>query len=312
MTSPQISVVLPVYNGAQYIEVALRSLLAQADEFEIIVSDDCSSDNTTEIVRSLHSSRIKLLINKERGGQFVNFNRALRVAAGQYIQLFSHDDVAHSGFLRSQIDALERHSSVGLMYASCRVIDGQGLMTAINDDSGTPELIDLDCYIEISSRHGSLPPSVSCVMLKKSVLDLIGLFDERFAVAGDLEFYNRVAENFSLARNRRLLLDVRAHRGSVTSSGTTPISFMREEVAVLPFYRRHLGERAYREMIWIRSRGRGADHAKYILRTCLTGEFKRCVTAYRALSQVHNVPLCLAIAVLQKGGSILGARNRGN
>src|SRR5579863_7526591 len=108
MPGPQITVVLPVFNGAQFIEMALRSILAQAEDCEIVVSDDCSTDNTTEIVRSLQAPQIKLLINDRNGGQFVNFNRALRIASGRYIQLFSHDDVAQPGFLRSQIDALER------------------------------------------------------------------------------------------------------------------------------------------------------------------------------------------------------------
>jgi len=92
------------------------------------------------------------------------------------------------------------------------------------------------------------------------------LFDERYRVAGDIEFYNRVAERFLFARNRKLLLDVRVHGGSVTSSSLAPIRYMQEEIDLLRFYRTHLGELGYREMISRRSRNRGADHAKYIIR----------------------------------------------
>ena len=136
-----------------------------------------------------------------------------------------------------------------MVSASCNIIDETGRFREACDDDGTPELIDFKTYLYISSRYGSLPLSVSCVMVKRSVLDSVGLFDERFYVAGDLEFYNRVAERYFFSRNRSLLIDVRVHRGSVTSNVLSPIRYMQEEIAILPFYKSHLGEGGYREMI---------------------------------------------------------------
>jgi glycosyltransferase involved in cell wall biosynthesis len=305
MSESLITVVLPVYNGARYIASALRSILAQNDDCEIIVSDDCSSDDTVEIVRSIRSSRIQLIVNDRNGGQFVNFNRALRAASGNHIQLFSHDDLAQPGFLRSQIEVFASEPRIGLVYASCNIIDKADRFLESIDDEGTPNIIDLKTYLAISSRHGSLPPSVSCVMVARKVLDDVGLFDERFTVAGDLEFYNRVAERFLLARNRKLLLDVRVHGGSVTSNSGTPIKYMREEIEILPFYRRHLGARKYKAMIRHRLRSRGADHAKYMIRAGLRGEFGRFAEAYGALSQVHNVPLCLTFALIDRLNNVI-------
>jgi glycosyltransferase involved in cell wall biosynthesis len=304
MSKPLISVVLPVYNGAQYVDSALRSILAQ--DCEIIVSDDCSSDDTIEIVRSIRSSRIQLIANDRNGGIFVNFNRALRAASGTHIQLFSQDDLAHPEFLRSQIEAFASEPAIGLVYASCNIIDETGRFLEPIDDEGTPNVIDLKTYLDISSRHGSLPPSVSCVMVTRKVLDDVGLFDERFAVAGDLEFYNRVAERFLLARNRKLLLDVRVHGGSATSNSGTPIKYMREEIEILPFYRRHLGAQKYRVMIRDRLRSRGATHAKYMIRAGLRGELGRFAEAYGALSRVHNVPLCLTFALIDGLRKVIG------
>jgi glycosyltransferase involved in cell wall biosynthesis len=300
-----ISVVLPVYNGAKYIESAIRSLLDQSEDCEIVVSDDCSIDNTREIVRSIKAPRLILLENEVRGGQFVNFNRALRAANGQYIQLFSHDDVARPGFLGSQIRHFHQDPTIGLTYASCNIIDAQGLWLAKCDDHGTPYLVDFKTYLAISSLHGSLPLSVSCVMIARQVLEIVGLFDERFAIAGDLEFYNRVAERFTIARNRAMLLDVRVHGGSVTLSNSAPLKYMREEIDILPFYRRHLGEADYKTMIRRRMRGRGAAHAKYIIRSFLAGHLGESRAAYRALSRVHNVPICILYALLQATGTRL-------
>src|SRR5262249_30708999 len=188
MSQNLVSVALPVYNGEKYIEAAVWSLLEQVESCEIIVSDDCSTDNTRQIVRAINSPQLMLIENRERGGQFVNFNRALLATSGQYIQLFSHDDIAHPGFLASQIASLNQDPAIGLAYASCNIIDEQGTLRGKIDDDGTPPVIDFKTYLDISSRHGSLPPAVSCVMVKREVVEAVGLFDERFAVAGDLEF----------------------------------------------------------------------------------------------------------------------------
>jgi glycosyltransferase involved in cell wall biosynthesis len=300
-SEPLVSVALPVYNGAKYIEAALRSLLAQdVEKLEIVVSDDASHDDTVEIVKSLDCRQIKLLTNGRNGGQFVSLNRCLRATRGRYIQLFSHDDIAHSGFLNAQMRPFLEHSAVGAVYSSCRIIDEAGNLLSFCDDDGTPRLIDFDTYLSISSRHGSLPPSISSVMLSRNSIDTIGLFDERFAVAGDLEYYNRVAESFPIARNRELLLDVRTHGGSITLSSATPLRYMKEEIEILPYYQRHLGDQRYREMLLCRARTRGADHAKYLIRRAVCGDWRRFAEGYRLLSQVHNVPLCIWFAVLDR------------
>ena len=228
----------------------------------------------------------------------------LRATSGEYIQLFSHDDLAHPGFLASQIASLEQDPAIGLTYASCNIIDPNGLLCGKCDDDGTPQVIDFKTYLDISSKWGSLPPSISSVMLKRQVLETVGLFDDRFRVAGDLEFYNRVAEQFSIARNRAMLLDVRTHPESVTLNKSTPLRFMHEEIDIQPFYRRHLGEAGYKRMIRLRAKGRGAYHAKHIVRFLLEGRLSECRAGYNALSRVHNVPLCILYALAQ------GARAR--
>jgi glycosyltransferase involved in cell wall biosynthesis len=299
-----VSVALPVYNGENYIEAAIRSLLDQDNNCEIVISDDCSTDSTREIVRGMNTQRVVLIENHARAGQFGNFNRAIRATKGRYIQLFSHDDIAHPGFLASQIASLEQDRSIGLTYASCNVIGADGYLIDKCDEDGTPSVIDFKTYLGISAAHGSLSPSISCVMLKREVLETVGLFDERFNVAGDLEFCNRVAERFSIGRNRAVLLDVRMHPGSTTLNRSTPLRYMAEEIDILPFYRCHLGEAGYRSMIKTRARGRGAYHAKHIVRFLLEGRLRECVTGYRMLSKVHNVPLCILHALVQ------GARHR--
>ena len=94
---------------------AVRSILAQDVDAEVIVSDDGSCDQTIAILESIDSPRIQIIRNSANGGQFVNFNRALAQARGHFVQCFSHDDLAHAGFLQAQLDAFRLHESVGLV-----------------------------------------------------------------------------------------------------------------------------------------------------------------------------------------------------
>ena len=288
-----ISIVLPVYNGARYLASAVSSLLSQSENIEIVISDDASTDNTIDIIRSFDDPRIKLIINTTRGGIFVNLDRGIAVARGTFIQFFSQDDVAHPGFIASQLRGFDR-PDIGLVYSSCKIIDEVERIRGICDDDGTPLLIDFPTYLEISAKHGALPPSISCVMVRRSITEAVGPFDPTYQVAGDLEFYNRVAERFSFARNRSLTLDVRDHDGSATRNPTTPLKYMREEVRILPYYRRHLGEAGFAEMMAYRCRhGRGRQHGRYLLKSALRGDWRIFATGYAALSQVHRPEECM-------------------
>jgi glycosyltransferase involved in cell wall biosynthesis len=292
-SAASISIVLPVHNGARYVASAISSLLSQSENIEIVISDDASTDNTIDIIRSFDDPRIKLIINSTRGGQFVNFNRGIAAARGNFIQFFSHDDVAHPGFTASQLRGFDR-PDIGLVYSSCKIINEVEHITAIIDDDGTPLLIDFPTYLKISAKHGALPPSISCVMVRRAIIEAVGPFDPTYQVAGDLEFYNRIAERFSFARNRALTLDVRVHDGSVTKNSTSHLKYMREETRILPYYRRHLGESGYAAMMAYRCRhGRGRDHGRYLLKSILRGEWRVFMAGYAALSQVHRPEACM-------------------
>jgi glycosyltransferase involved in cell wall biosynthesis len=296
----KVSVALPAYNGARYIQAAIESLLDQDGLDEIVVSDDRSTDDTVAIVRRFKHPKLRLLLNSDNVGQGANFNRAIRACQGELVQLFSQDDIAHPDFIKAQIAAMERSDGVGLAYSSCLLIDERDDQFGASDDDGTPLLIDFETYLQISSRHGALPPSISSVMIRRGVIDEAGPFDGRLVATVDVEFFNRVAEKFLLSRNRSLLLDVRSHKGSVSSNPETQKRFMIEEIALLEFYRRHMGNEAFRDVIRFRARHRGADHAKYILRSIVSGRLSDAKIAYSALAQVHSVPICLLHALLQR------------
>src|SRR5574344_1834201 len=89
-----VSVIMPSYNTAQYIAESINSVINQTyQEWELIIVDDCSTDDTDEVVKSFHDKRIRYLKNDKNSGAAVSRNRALREAKGRWIAFLDSDDL---------------------------------------------------------------------------------------------------------------------------------------------------------------------------------------------------------------------------
>jgi hypothetical protein len=110
-TSPRVSVLLTSYNREDYVAAAIESVLAQTmTDFELIVSDDHSSDGTVDIVRDYASrdSRIRVSVNERNVGDYANRRRAANLAHGRYLKYHDSDDVMYAHCLATMVDLLER------------------------------------------------------------------------------------------------------------------------------------------------------------------------------------------------------------
>ncbi len=115
MVTPDISVILPVFNGEKYIRESVESILCQTfKEFEFIIIDDGSTDKSVEIIKSFNDSRIKLLRNNENKGIIFSLNKGIDEAAGKYIARMDADDIAHPERLKIQFDFMERSPETGI------------------------------------------------------------------------------------------------------------------------------------------------------------------------------------------------------
>lgn len=129
----RITIGLPVYNGENYLRESLDSVLSQTyQDFELLISDNCSTDRTAEICRACaaRDSRIRYHRNSEHVGAAENFNRVFRMAATEYFKWHAHDDVMASDFLERCVEALDRHPEVVLAHPLTRVINGSGALVA--------------------------------------------------------------------------------------------------------------------------------------------------------------------------------------
>lgn len=125
---PTIAIVIPTYNGRQYVEESIQSALAQtrpADE--IIISDDNSSDDTLDICRK-YADRVRIVRNENGPSGFVNgWNFAISLAKSDYISILHQDDLIAPNFLEEIEHAIIQHSDVRHLFTPCKLIDGEGL-----------------------------------------------------------------------------------------------------------------------------------------------------------------------------------------
>ncbi len=129
---PLVSIGLPVYNGERYLEAAVDSLLAQTfTDFELIISDNASTDRTEAIGRAYaaRDPRVRYFRNEHNIGAGPNYNRVFALAAGRYFKWAAHDDVCAPDFLARCVAALDADPAVVLAYPRTTHIDEQGQVT---------------------------------------------------------------------------------------------------------------------------------------------------------------------------------------
>ena len=129
LTEPLISIGLPVYNGENFLKEALDSILAQTfTDFELIISDNASTDKTEEICReyAAKDKRIRYYRNEYNLGAANNYNRVFKLSSGKYFKWAAHDDVCAPDYLKKCVTLLEQDPSIVLCYPKANLIDKEG------------------------------------------------------------------------------------------------------------------------------------------------------------------------------------------
>ncbi len=133
---PLVTVGLPVYNGENYLEDAIKATLAQTfTNFELVISDNASTDNTQAICEAYaaQDARIRYHRSEENKGATWNFNRVVELASGKYFRWAAHDDVIAPTFLEKCVAVLENDPSVSVCYSKVQFIDEHGALSDTYD-----------------------------------------------------------------------------------------------------------------------------------------------------------------------------------
>lgn len=191
---PKVSVCIPVYNRPVFVAEAIESVLCQTfTDFELIVTDNCSTDNTPEVVKSyaVKDSRVKYHRNEYNMGISSSINRAILLSRGEYIKFLFSDDKLSPRCLELFVDALDNHPKVSLATSYTQSF---GNDDNIRDESYFPGAGEMDgktCQKDLL-LNGNWPGSHSSVMFRRRNLH-IGLFNHMWKYwIGDLEMWLRL------------------------------------------------------------------------------------------------------------------------
>jgi glycosyltransferase involved in cell wall biosynthesis len=183
---PLFSVVIPLYNKADTIERTLRSVQAQnCRDFELIIVNDGSTDNSLEVVRTLSNEIPLQIIDKPNGGVSSARNAGASAAKGRFIALLDGDDVWFPDHLERLKKAIHKYPDVKFFGSGYQRISGERIYFTI--PWGGYKICDVfSCF-----KWGQ-PIHTSTVVIDKDVWNVVGGFDERFSFYEDYEFFFRV------------------------------------------------------------------------------------------------------------------------
>lgn len=210
MTAIPISVILPVHNGAAYLHEAIASVLAQTyGDFELIVIDDGSVDDSVAIVLSFPDDRIRLISSSERLRICKALNLGISNSQGKFLARMDADDICHPNRFERQIHFLERHPEVGFCGSWVRRFGDTQLPQTYRRPVGA-ERVRAFAVFDNPLVHSS-------VMLRREVLARMEIaYRNEFANAEDYDLWDRLFE-FTQAENiPEVLMDYRVHDQSVT------------------------------------------------------------------------------------------------
>jgi len=219
ISNPLVTIYITNFNYGRYIKKAIDSVLAQTlQDFELLIIDDGSNDNSYTIIESyLENPKIKAIFQKNKGLNVTN-NIALREARGQYIMRLDADDWLDPHALELLSNVLERNSSVGLVFPDYYLVNEEGHVT---------EQVRRHDFVDVTLLDQ--PAHGACTMIRCDCLREIGGYDERYSCQDGYYLWIRMIEDFEV-RNVNLPLFFYRQHGDSLSKNEERILSTRSEI----------------------------------------------------------------------------------
>ncbi len=245
MNSVKLSVVMPACNAEQYISEAIESILYQTfKDFEFVIIDDASIDNTWTIIQkhARNDNRIIPLKNKDNLKLSRTLNKGIAVSKGKYIARMDADDISVKDRFQKQFDYMERNPEVGILGGTMELRDINNRIIGKRQYSLTDRQIRKMIYRYCPFCHPS-------IMIRKSVLDQAGGYDGKWNPAEDYDLYFRIGKYSRFANLEDILLRYRVIPMSMTTGLTNEMYFktlnIRKKYSNDDFYKMSLFDKVY-------------------------------------------------------------------
>ncbi|WP_188315917.1 glycosyltransferase family 2 protein [Chitinophaga agrisoli] len=219
---PLVSVIIPNYNHAAYLEERIQSVLNQSfPDFEVIILDDCSTDNSRAIIERYqdHPKVSKVIYNEENSGSvFRQWKKGVANARGKYIWMAESDDYCEASLLQHLVNGLEAHAQCSVAYCQSNIIDMNGRITWQSRHNKLTDTIDGRAFIH---HHLAMYCSIfnaSMAIFRKELFSAVSEEYLTFRFSGDWFFWVEMCKLGDVFISGRTLNYFRNHTGDVTTT----------------------------------------------------------------------------------------------
>ena len=230
MKNPKVSVVIPAYNHEKYVGEAIQSVLDQTfQDFELIIINDGSTDNTEAEILKFKDERIRYYMQENRGLS-ATLNRGIELARGEFFNFLPSDDAFFPEKLEAQLKIFEKDPGLGLVFAYPQLINAEGRQ--IKDDPVAQWVI-----VPYETKEEIFPAlferdflSAPSALIKMECFEKVGRFDESLKTAQDYDMWMRILKYYDLRLIKKPLLKYRWHGENLTYQATPETELERAKV----------------------------------------------------------------------------------
>ena len=222
-----VSVIVPSYNYAQYIKKRMDSLIKQTyRDIEILVIDDCSSDNSVQVLREYESHpRVRLVICEQNGGWAAVNNQGVEISSGEFILFAQCDDDCDPHMIERLVDAMRINPTAGIAFCRSLLVGEDNQMLG-DDFAGRETSFRTRCAKDTlisgseMSRfllHSCVIPNLSAMLIRRGCFSSVGNFTSSYRVCGDWEWFFKIASRYDVAYIAEPLNRFRQHDNTIRS-----------------------------------------------------------------------------------------------
>lgn len=219
--NPLVTFVVPCYNLAHLLPECVNSILVQTyPDFEVLVMDNCSPDNTPGVVKSFRDSRVRHVRNETNIGHVRNFNKGIGMARGKYVWLVSADDfLINSQALERYVEVMERNPRVGYVFSCATTTHGRNHARELPSWAYTAKTDHIwkgHTFLKRLIRNNCI--IMSSVMARKECYEKVGMFSLDMPHANDWYLWSSLALRYDVAYLSEPMACCRVHGESLTTA----------------------------------------------------------------------------------------------
>ena len=302
---------IPTYNCASYLEATLRSVLTQDPGPEAmhieVVDDHSTADHPEDVVARLGGGRVAFHRQPENVGVVGNLNTCLQRSRGELVHLLHGDDLVLEGFYRTLDERLREHPDAGATYCRHLYVDEDGRRVDVAPLEPTSSGILTEGARFLAAEQRIMTP---CIVVRRSVYEELGGFDDRLACAEDWEMWIRVATRFPVYYEERPLACYRLHGSSNTGRNLrdgSSLDYTRQAIELFANYFEPTERRAVKRTAFSRYATSGLETARSLQSQ---GDAAAARAQLRVVWRLEKSPRTAAGIVRVVAGSL--ARRVGN